>query len=75
KVYEAHRSHAYQFASRHFGSHRVVTLAVCGINICWLLPWAVSVVVLGVDGMTALLLAYVPLLVVALKFNAGGLEK
>ncbi|MFP3515006.1 glycosyltransferase family 4 protein [Pseudomonas sp. SIMBA_077] len=75
KVYEAHRSHAYQFASRHFGSHRVVTLAVCGINIFWLLPWAVSVVVLGVDGMTALLLAYVPLLVVALKFNAGGLEK
>lgn len=75
KVYEAHRSHAYQFASRHFGSHRVVTLAVCGVNIFWLLPWAVSVVALGVDGMTALLLAYLPLLVAALKFNAGGLEK
>lgn len=75
KVYEAHRSHAYQFASRHFGSHKVVTLAVAAINICWLLPWALSVVVLGVDGFTALILAYIPLTLVAFKFNAGALEK
>ena len=75
KVYEAHRSHAYQFASRHFGSHRVVTLTVAAINIGWLLPWALAVAVLGVDGLIALILAYLPLVFLALKFNAGGLEK
>ena len=75
KVYEAHRSHAYQFASRHFGSHRMVTLTVAAINIGWLLPWALAVAVLGVDGLIALILAYLPLVFLALKFNAGGLEK
>lgn len=74
KVYEAHRSHAYQFASRHFGSHKVVTLAIAAINICWLLPWAFFVVVLGVDGFIALILAYLPLTLLAFKFNAGALE-
>ncbi len=74
KVYEAHRSHAYQFASRHVGSHRVVTLTVVGINIFWLLPWAISVMVFRVDGLTALLIAYLPLILLALRFNAGGLE-
>jgi Fuc2NAc and GlcNAc transferase len=33
KVYEAHRSHAYQYASRRFGRHLPVTLAVGAINL------------------------------------------
>ncbi|MCE4054030.1 MraY family glycosyltransferase [Pseudomonas sp. Au-Pse12] len=75
KVYEAHRSHAYQFASRQFGRHLPVTLAVLGINILWLLPIAVCVGLLGLDGIIGLILAYAPLVFLAFRFHAGELEK
>jgi len=74
KVYEAHRSHAYQFASRRYGKHLPVTTAVGLINIVWLLPIAFSVAVLGLDGLAGLVLAYVPLVFLAIKFKAGELE-
>jgi Fuc2NAc and GlcNAc transferase len=38
RVYEAHRSHAYQWLSRRWKSHRRVTLLVVSINVLWLLP-------------------------------------
>ncbi|MFJ7284461.1 glycosyltransferase family 4 protein [Pseudomonas sp. NPDC099000] len=75
KVYEAHRSHAYQFASRRFGKHLPVVLTVAAINTFWLLPIALSVVLLGLDGVLGLILAYVPLIILAVKFHAGELEK
>lgn len=75
KVYEAHRSHAYQFASRQFGRHLPVTTAVIAINVLWLLPVAVCVGVFGLDGIVGMLLAYVPLLILAFRFHAGELEK
>lgn len=75
KAYEAHRSHAYQFASRHFGKHRPVTLAVAFINVFWLLPIAFGTVLLGLDGALAICVAYVPLILLAIRFNAGVLEK
>lgn len=75
KVYEAHRSHAYQFASRKFGKHLPVTLAVAAINLVWLLPIALGVVLYGWDGALALVLAYVPLILLAIKFHAGELER
>lgn len=74
KVYEAHRSHAYQFASRRYGRHRPVTLAVAAINVLWLFPLAWCVVVLKLDGLTGVVLAYVPLALLAFKFKAGQLE-
>jgi Fuc2NAc and GlcNAc transferase len=74
KVYEAHRSHAYQFASRHFGQHLPVTLGVLVINVLWLLPWATAVVFLGLDGLSGVLIAYLPLIGLAIKFRAGELE-
>lgn len=74
KVYEAHRSHAYQFASRQYGQHRPITLAVAALNVLWLLPLAAAVVLLGLDGLTGLLIAYIPLVVLAVKFKAGQLE-
>ena len=40
KVYEAHRTHAYQYASRKYGKHLPVTLGVILINLLWLLPLA-----------------------------------
>lgn len=75
KVYEAHRSHAYQFASRRFGKHLPVTLAVGLINMFWLLPMAFCVALLGLDGLAGLVLAYLPLVFLAFKFHAGELEK
>lgn len=75
KVYEAHRSHAYQFASRHYGRHLPVTLAVMAINLFWLLPLAASVVLWDVDGAVALIVAYAPLVLLAVRFHAGELER
>lgn len=74
KVYQAHRSHAYQFASRHCGSHLPVTLAVAAINIGWLLPWAFAVALGWIDGLAGVVLAYAPLVALAWKFNAGRAE-
>lgn len=74
KVYEAHRSHAYQFASRQYGRHLPVTLAVAAINLLWLLPVAACVVLLRLDGALGLVVAYAPLVLLAVKFHAGELE-
>lgn len=74
KVYEAHRSHAYQYASRVYGRHLPVTVAVALINVLWLLPVAIAVVVAGLDGAVGLIIAYAPLLVLAVKFHAGESE-
>jgi Fuc2NAc and GlcNAc transferase len=70
-VYEAHRSHAYQHASREFEAHRPVTLAVAAINLFWLLPWAIAIALGHVAGPVGLVAAYLPLLVLAFRFKAG----
>ena len=75
KVYEAHRTHAYQYASRKAGKHLPVTLAVAAINLLWLLPIAISVEVFDLDGASCLVLAYLPLIILALSFKAGKVEK
>ncbi|MBV1814896.1 MraY family glycosyltransferase [Pseudomonas viridiflava] len=74
KVYEAHRSHAYQFASRRLGGHLPVTLAVGLINVCWLLPVALWVVLTNAEGIVGVIVAYVPLVILALRFDAGQAE-
>lgn len=74
KVYEAHRSHAYQYASRWFGAHLNVTLSIGAINLLWLLPIAIWVGTGGIDGLLATLIAYIPLVGLAVKFRAGMLE-
>lgn len=72
KVYEAHRSHAYQYASRQFGQHLPVTLAVLGINLLWLLPLALLVGLGRFSGLLGVLVAYLPLIILAVKFKAGA---
>ena len=71
KIYEAHRSHAYQNASSCFGSHLSVTLSVAILNIVWLWPFAIFVGLRQIDGLTGLLIAYLPLVILALQFKAG----
>lgn len=74
KVYEAHRSHAYQYAARYYGRHMFVTTAVGVINLFWLLPIALWVGLGGLDGALGLLIAYIPLIVLAISFKAGQPE-
>jgi Fuc2NAc and GlcNAc transferase len=74
KVYEAHRSHAYQYASRLHGRHLPVTLAVLAINVLWLMPIAFWVGLGGIDGAFGLLVAYAPLVLLAVKYHAGEME-
>jgi Fuc2NAc and GlcNAc transferase len=61
KVYEAHR-------------HRVVTLSVLGINLLWLLPMALLVLNGILSGVGGLIIAYAPLIFLAMYFRAGAAE-
>ncbi len=72
KFYEAHRSHAYQYASRAIGSHRSVTVAIGAINIFWLLPIACLVALEKLNGGLGLTVAYLPLLCLAFYYKAGN---
>ncbi|MBH3390221.1 glycosyltransferase family 4 protein [Pseudomonas putida] len=74
KVYQAHRSHAYQYASRRYAGHRPVSLAVAAINLGWLLPVASAVVLLKLDGALGTMVAYAPLVLLALIYQAGKKE-
>ncbi|MCC5792224.1 MAG: glycosyltransferase family 4 protein [Legionellaceae bacterium] len=71
KIWEAHCSHAYQHLARRLDSHFKVTMLVLGVNLFWLFPWAYMAGMAYMDGATALLIAYSPLLVLALVYRAG----
>jgi Fuc2NAc and GlcNAc transferase len=71
KVYEAHRSHAYQHATQHYGAHKPVTLSVLAINLLWLAPLAYLAGTGMVDGFLALIIAYIPLVILAFRWRAG----
>jgi Fuc2NAc and GlcNAc transferase len=71
RFYEAHRSHAYQRASRRYGSHLRISLAVTAINVLWLLPLALLVALGHVSGLPALIVAYAPLVLVVAHLGAG----
>ncbi|MEI6146392.1 MAG: glycosyltransferase family 4 protein [Methylococcales bacterium] len=74
KVYQAHCSHAYQYAARFYGSHKKVSLAVAIINFVWLLPLALGVALNQLNAGFALILAYLPLVVLVIIFRAGQRE-
>ena len=71
---EAHRSHVYQYAARKFKSHKRVTYCYGLVNILWLLPVATLVALRYLDGVQGLLIAYLPLVLLALKLKAGAPE-
>ena len=70
KFYHAHRSHAYQHAARRYG-HTRVTATVGALNVVWLLPWALLAARGTLHGAVALVLAYIPMLALAMRFRAG----
>ena len=70
-VYVAHRTHAYQLLSKKLNHHLPVSVGVGAINLFFLLPiaWLVSEsVIVPIFG---LLIAYVPLVIVAVLLKAG----
>lgn len=71
RFYEAHRSHAYQHAALRHRSHKPITLAVGLINCCWLLPMALIVALGRLDGLLGVVIAYLPIAIIAGRFNAG----
>lgn len=75
RVFEAHRTHAYQYAARRFGAHLPVTAAVAVINLVWLLPLALVVALEKLDGVLGLLMAYLPILIVVARLGAGRAER
>lgn len=74
KVYQAHRSHAYQYASRLYGGHLPVTVVVGAINLFFLLPLSLLVAFQKIDGALGVLLAYLPLILLAIYFKSGDTE-
>lgn len=70
KVYHAHSNHAYQKAARRWG-HKKVTLCVAAINVAFLLPLSILVVLGHLSPFTGVGLAYVPLAGVACRLGAG----
>ncbi|AJJ61557.1 MraY family glycosyltransferase [Yersinia aldovae] len=71
KVYEAHRSHGYQIASRKFKRHLPVTLLAIAINIVWLYPIALLVGLDVVNPIIALIISYAPIIYIDYKLEAG----
>lgn len=71
KLYIAHCRHAYQHAARKYNSHTPVTFGVLIINMVWLLPIAILISLHYINSFLGLLLAYIPLFLLAAKFKAG----
>jgi len=74
KVYQAHRSHAYQHAAQQFRSHKRVTVTVVAINVAWLMPISMLVANGEFSGLLGVLIAYVPLIALAFYFKAGAVS-
>ena len=71
KIFQAHRTHAYQRLARHWRSHLRVSVAVTVINLLGLLPLAAAVALEWLNGPVTLTLAYALLTSLVLAVGAG----
>lgn len=71
KVYEAHRSHAYQRMTIRLQQHRPVTIGIILLNVLWLFPWALWVYWLPTTTLLAVVMSLVGLAVLAWRLGAG----
>ena len=74
KFYVAHRTHAYQIASRKLNSHVKVSFLLVAYNIIWLFPLALTVATRDLHPLTGLALGYIPLIILAIDLGAGKEE-
>ena len=70
----AHRSHAYQWLARMQGSHRPVTISAMALNVLWLLPLAALAALYSKWAAVLAAVAYLPIVVLALRLGAGRPE-
>jgi Fuc2NAc and GlcNAc transferase len=75
RVYEGHRIHAYQWLARRWGNHRRVTVAVLFVNVLWLLPCAAYATIHASYAATVTLVAYAPLVAIAVAAGSGRRER
>lgn len=74
RVYEAHRSHAYQWLARRWKNHKRVTVAVLMVNLIWLFPCALLASLYPAAAVWLVLAALTPIVVAALVCGAGRPE-
>lgn len=74
RVFDAHRTHAYQWLARRWGGHLPVTLTFMGINLFWLLPWALLATRNAGWAAWIALIALLPLVLVMIALGAGRAE-
>jgi Fuc2NAc and GlcNAc transferase len=75
RLSEAHRSHAYQWLARRWGSHLSVTVLVLAVNVFWLLPAAWLVMRKPAFAGWVVAGAFLPLVVLAAAAGAGRREQ
>jgi Fuc2NAc and GlcNAc transferase len=73
-VSQPHRTHAYQWLARRWGSHLRVTITVIMINLVWLLPCAALSVKFPDSGLWICIVALAPLVVCASLSGSGRPE-
>jgi Fuc2NAc and GlcNAc transferase len=69
--FKAHRTHAYQQLAQKWRRHSQVTLLVNVINVGWLLPWAFFAVRHQKCAMLCMMIALLPLVLLAVLAGAG----
>jgi Fuc2NAc and GlcNAc transferase len=74
RVYEAHRSHAYQWLARRWKSHLRVTISVMLINVFWLLPMAWCCLSFPANAWWITIVALTPVTILAFIAGAGRPE-
>ncbi len=70
--YEGHASHAYQNAARYYKSHAKVTISLLLVNLLWLGPLAWLSVQYVSLGLYITIVGLIPLIFLALRFDAGS---
>jgi Fuc2NAc and GlcNAc transferase len=75
RVHQAHRTHAYQWLARRWGSHRSVTIAVLMVNALWLLPCAVFAALHPGFAAQTSAIALAPLVALAIAIGSGRREE
>jgi Fuc2NAc and GlcNAc transferase len=71
---EPHRTHAYQHLARRWHAHLPVTLLAAAINVAWLLPWAWYAAHYPERAVFCVVIALLPLLVLAFFAGSGKPE-
>jgi len=74
-LHVAHRSHAYQWLSRKWGSHLLVTSSFAMVNLLWLFPWALLASLYPRLAALIVMPALIPLGFLAVRCRAGQPEK